>query len=757
VDALRLAFSLPEPAHWRELATHPSLALLLDVDGTLVGFASMPEEAVLDEDTVRAIRHVIDIGVHVAIVSGRPRSALEPLVERLQRKIWWYAEHGAWHHDGTSWIGPEATGGELDDLTATLSACSSVPGARIERKTLSVCLHWRSVDADDRSSMIAAAELACDEWMEAHLDYERLPGIDSLEVRRRSVSKGIAVRGMRERLPDARMIAVGDDHTDEDMFAELDDRDMGITVGHHNRPSQAQAALANPIDVRTFLHWIVDCRAGATMVAPPIMPLVEIRARREYSLLVISNRTPAKNVGRQREVGGLVSALEPAIRERGGLWLGWSGQEREGKNPLSIDATTMPPLATFNLTRAWRDKFYAGFCNRVLWPLFHSFMMRVTYNDDDWAAYVAANDAYAQHAVELAKPDGTIWVHDYHLLLVARALRKRGHRGPIGLFLHIPFPPLELLEAMPWHRELLEAMLEFDLIGFHTERWASNFRQAVQGLAIQRIDATTVHRSGHATQIGVFPIPIETSPFTRRSAESADVAGLRDALGARRLLLGVDRLDYSKGIPERLAGFERLLERYPEWRGHVSYVQVSVPSRAEIPDYVELRNRVEMLVGRINGRFGEADWVPVRYLYRSYDQAVLAQLYRLAEVALVTPLRDGMNLVAKEFLASQDEDRPGVLVLSRFAGASEELVDAVLSNPFHPDGLASDIDRALRMPMPERQLRHTRLMRTIRSTDPVGWSKSFLDALASCAVVDRGRGRCAPVSGSLLSDREQIS
>ncbi len=362
-----------------------------------------------------------------------------------------------------------------------------------------------------------------------------------------------------------------------------------------------------------------------------------MKPSRTHSLVVISNRTPTKVVGRKREVGGLVSALEPALRAQGGIWVGWSGHEREGKPALTIDALGEPHLATFDLTRALRERFYAGFCNQVLWPLFHSASMRITYADDEWAAYVAANDAYAGHAAELSRPDGTIWVHDYHLLLAARSLRQRGHRGRIGLFLHIPFPPLELLETMPWHRELVAAMQEFDLVGFHTERWAANFRTAVAALG-----------NGHAApRVGVFPIPIDSSPFVARTPEAPDVAGLRAALGSRRLLLGVDRLDYSKGIPERLAGFQRMLERYPEWRGQVSFVQVSVPSRAEIPDYSELRHRVEKMVGTINGLFGEADWVPVRYLYRSYDQSVLAQLYRLADVGLVTSLRDGMNLVAK--------------------------------------------------------------------------------------------------------------
>jgi trehalose 6-phosphate synthase len=231
----------------------------------------------------------------------------------------------------------------------------------------------------------------------------------------------------------------------------------------------------------------------------------------------------------------------------------------------------------------------------------------------------------------------------------------------------------------------------------------------------------------------VFPIPIDCTPFAIRAEEAPDVAGLRTSLGSRCLVLGVDRLDYAKGIPERLLGYERFLERGREWHGKVVYVQISLPSRADIPDYAELRYRVETLVGRINGRFGEADWVPVRYLYRAYDPVALAQLYRLADVALVTPLRDGMNLVAKEFVAAQESADPGVLVLSRFAGAAVQLSDAVLTNPYYPDGLAGDIERALQMPLDERRSRHARLLDAIERSTPAGWARAFLDRLRAAA------------------------
>ncbi|HEY6036181.1 MAG TPA: trehalose-6-phosphate synthase, partial [Kofleriaceae bacterium] len=324
-------------------------------------------------------------------------------------------------------------------------------------------------------------------------------------------------------------------------------------------------------------------------------------------------------------------------------------------------------------------------------------------------------------AAELVAPTGMVWAHDYHLLLVGRELRRRGFRGCLGLFLHIPFPQRDLFATLPWAEELIDAMLHFDVLGFHTEQWARNFGECVRTRNVRRA----------LPEIAVLPIGVDPEGFAAGSAAvDREVEGLRTAIGSRRLILGVDRLDYAKGIPERLSAFERLLETRPEWRSRVSLVQISVPSRADVPEYAELKHRVETLVGRVNGRFGEADWVPVRYLYRSYDHAVLAQLYRSADVALVTPLRDGLNLVAKEFIVAQDPDHPGVLVLSQFAGAAAELTDAVLTNPFHADGLAADLDRALRMDRAERVRRHARLAASLAQQTPERWAAAFLERLA---------------------------
>ena len=423
-------------------------------------------------------------------------------------------------------------------------------------------------------------------------------------------------------------------------------------------------------------------------------------------LVVVSNRT------------ALVAALDPALRTFDGVWLSWSGAEGKDGKVLAIDEETHPARASFDLPHALREHFYKGFCNQALWPLLHGFPGRARYRDEDWRAYVKVNELYARHAVQLVADDGVIWAHDFHLLLLARAARERHHAGRIGLFVHVPFPPPDVVDTLPWADTLLAAMCDFDQIGFHTEQWADNFRACLQA------------HGKKVPRIRVLPVGIDPTAFTPTvNAIDHEVAGLRAALGAKRMILGVDRLDYAKGIPERLLAFEALLDRYPEWRSQVSFVQVSVPSRADVPEYAELRVIVEKLVGRINGKFGEANWVPVRYLYRSYEPAVRAQLYRLADIGLVTPLRDGLNLVAKEFIASQRPDEPGVLVLSKFAGAAAELRHAVLTNPYHAEGLAADLDFALRMPAPERRRRHELSVAALAEMTPARWAATFLGQL----------------------------
>ncbi|MBK9033677.1 MAG: trehalose-phosphatase [Myxococcales bacterium] len=726
--------------YWTALARAPSLAVLVDLDGTLIPFAPSVEEATLDDAGARLLRRLAETGIRVVVVSGRQREAIEAVRDGVPA-AWWFAEHGAWRCADNGWQ-PPVQSAELGDLARRLALLADrTAGARFEQKSLAVGLHWRRVDEERRPELIAAAELIVDEWLETQPDFERLDGADVLEVRHRAAHKGTAVTWVRAHLPpETRLIALGDDVTDEDTFAALAPGDAAVLVGEPVRRSHAGWWVAGVEHTRALLQWLADARADA---APPRAVPVHTWARPDvavdaHPLVIVSNRTPALGAGRGKQVGGLVSALTPIVTRTEGVWLGWSGSERSPGLELSVDDSQPPAIATFDYPPGWREHFYAGFCNQSLWPLLHCFPGRVRFVDDEWTAYVTANEAYARMAARLTSPTGTIWIHDYHLLLAGAALRRLGHTGPIGFFLHVPFPPRDVWETLPWHPQVIEAMTAYDLIGFHTARWADNFLGAApHGVEGVRRQGDQLVRDGHVTELGLFPIGIEPAGFvpTGTDVPSADVLGLRDLLGDRKLLLGVDRLDYSKGIPERLEAFRRLLELYPRWRRQVSFVQVSVPSRAEVPEYAELRRRVEELVGRINGEYGDTDWMPVRYLYRSYAPTVLAQLYRMADVGVVTPLRDGMNLVAKEFVAAQPLDNPGALLLSRFAGAAEELDAALLTNPYHVDGVAADLNRALEMPLAERRARHARMVRIATGVTSTGWAEGFLARLEAVATI----------------------
>jgi trehalose 6-phosphate synthase len=496
--------------------------------------------------------------------------------------------------------------------------------------------------------------------------------------------------------------------------------------------------------VLAFYRAIVDVRKGG---APPAdsrypAPLASVRdsiVDEERHLLVLSNRLPelrsteAAQEGRKQSVGGLVSALRPVLERHRGIWLGWSGRTRSDAVPtdVGVDVVQGISLAWVDFPDEWQRGYYNGASNSALWPLFHSFPGRVRFEERDWEAYRAANLAFATVARALIGSEETIWVHDYHLLLLAKYLREGGFRGRIGFFQHIPFCGPDIFFLLPWASEVLEAMLGFDLVGFHTVGYVENFLRCAAAVPGAHVEGSRITWKGRVVMVGAFPLGIIPADFQDPgdAAASEEIAGLVRAIGSSRLVLGVDRLDYTKGIPERIDAFGRLLELFPAWRKNVSLVQVSVPSRADIPEYAEQRTLVENAVGRINGEFGEADWVPIRYLYRSYGRAQLSELYRLADVGYVTPLRDGMNLVAKEYVAAQDPKDPGVLLLSRFAGAAEELGDAVLTNPWYASGTARDLDLALRMPDDERARRHAALLEVVSRTTALTWAEDFLAAL----------------------------
>jgi alpha,alpha-trehalose-phosphate synthase [UDP-forming]/trehalose-phosphatase len=735
--------------HWLALARWTPLAILVDLDGTLIPFTPTPEGARPGPELVILIADLAaSPGMTVAVMSGRPREALEGLFAGAADLLL-VAEHGGWRRDAGAWQPwAEASQEEVEDLAEELRGLATRhPGARVERKTWSVAFHFRAIAPERREGAVVEVEDRVAAWLTGHSRFVDVRASEVLEVRPARLRKGSAIAWLRERAGvGARLLALGDDVTDEDMFRSLAAEDESVLVSNEaGRATAARWRLDAPEETERLLRWMLAVRRGATdseAFAPPRrieMPRIDLDSPYAYRLLVVSNRLPELRSAadsadtRKRNVGGLVSALEPALKARRGVWLGWSGHTRPDVDATSfgLDDSAEPARAWIDFTDEWHDHYYNGFCNGALWPLLHSFPNRIQLSEQDWHAYREANELFASVAARLVGPKDAVWLHDYHLFLLGQQLRERGHNGPIGLFLHVPFPSPDVFFILPWAEEVLGALLALDLVGFHTPGHVENFRRCIAALPGTLVGDDAIEYRGRRTRIGAFPIGIIPEGFQEPAAPSTaeEVASLMRSIAPSRLVLGVDRLDYTKGIPERLEGFARLLELHPEWRRKVSLVQISVPSRSDVPAYAEQRQRVETIVGRTNGEFGDGDWVPIRYLYRSYGRNQLSQLYRASAVGFVTPLRDGMNLVAKEWVAAQDPDDPGVLVLSRFAGAAVELTDALLTNPWHVDGLARDLDRALRMDLDERRTRHEKLLATVSRTTALTWAEDFLSAL----------------------------
>jgi trehalose 6-phosphate synthase len=741
--------------HWLSIARSSPLGLLTDLDGTLIGFAATPEEARPGPEVLAILQELVSAdGVTVVVVSGRPRETLDRYFADCPGLLL-VAEHGGWRRDRGAWHPAiDAAEGAVESLSRVLAAIAETyPGALVERKTWSVAFHFRNIMPVERNAAVVEVDSIIASWLATHPGFSLLRGSMVLEVRPARMVKGRAVPWLRDRIGSAaRLVALGDDVTDEDTFTQLGPQDESILVAHDTgRASAARWRLDGTSEALELLAWIASVRRGEAIEPPPTTlprrltsvarPAVHEEAR--FQLLVISNRLPELRSSadfdagpKKRNVGGLVSALEPALSSRRGIWLGWSGRTVPGSDgsQYQLDERERPALAAVDLPEAWYDRYYNGMCNAALWPLLHSFPSRVAFSDDAWDSYREANEAFAAAAVKLVQRDQPVWVHDYHLLLLAERMRERGHRGPLGLFMHTPFPGPDIWFILPWADDILTALLSFDLIGFHTPSYAAAFRQCLAAMPGVMVGDDSVEYGGRRTRVGAFPLGIVPESFQEAPESSAleEIAALERALGPSRLVLGVDRLDYTKGIPERLEAFARLLERWPEWRRRVSLVQISVPSRGDVAEYAEQRERVERIVGRTNGDHGDHDWVPIRYLYRSFGRAQLSLLYRAAAVGYVTPLRDGMNLVAKEFVAAQDPEDPGVLLLSRFAGAAHELADgALLTNPWHVDALAADLDRALRMDPGERRSRHRRLAATVARSTALTWAEDFLSALSA--------------------------
>ncbi len=450
-------------------------------------------------------------------------------------------------------------------------------------------------------------------------------------------------------------------------------------------------------------------------------------------VIIISNRVANPN----REgihPGGLEVALRATLKRHSCVWLGWSGEVKpKGKTRTQTITHNDITYIVTDLAREDFEEYYNGFANRVLWPILHYRLDLAEFTRRDLSGYLRVNEHFASELDKILRPDDLVWVHDYHLMPLAKALRARGHQNRIGFFLHIPLPPPEILTAMPNSEHLISALCHYDLVGFQTDGDAANFARYLANEFGAPMHLSHRLGSGDRTmRIGTFPVGIETAEFARRARRaqrSSFVRRVRDSVPGE-LIIGVDRLDYSKGISLRLDAYERFLKASPHWRRKVTYLQITPKSRSQIAEYQQMEQTVDTSAGRINATYGDVSWTPVRYVNRAYSRTALAGLFRSSRVALVTPLRDGMNLIAKEFVAAQDETDPGVLILSRFAGAAAELREAILVNPYDPEAVGFAITRALDMPIIERQQRHTSLFKALLKNDISLWGDRFLSSLA---------------------------
>ncbi|MFB3916181.1 MAG: trehalose-6-phosphate synthase [Terriglobales bacterium] len=458
-------------------------------------------------------------------------------------------------------------------------------------------------------------------------------------------------------------------------------------------------------------------------------------------VIVVSNRLPVTveqtddGVRIQASCGGLVTALRPVLRENSGCWVGWTGadaspevEELLRKHP--VDSYSLVPLS---LTPVERACFYHGCSNEIIWPLFHDLQSRCNFDPNYWDVYREVTEKFADAVERVAHKDDFVWVHDYHLMLLGDALQARDLRLKLAYFHHIPFPPPDIFEKLPWRNQILRGLLQFNNLGFQTARDCRNFiaclRRYLQDVHVRRLgEKLLVRAEGLSAVVGAYPISIDFHEFADQAAEPAVTAKateIQRSISGEQIVLGVDRLDYTKGIPERLLAFRNLLQRYPELQGRITLVQVVVPSREEIAKYRELKLTIERLVSEINGEYSKPGWVPVVYLHRCLSRPELVAFYRAADIALVTPLKDGMNLIAKEFCASR-VDEGGVLVLSEFAGAATELkCGALLVNPYDTEGVATALYRGFRMSGREQRVRMQRIRRYIQRHDVFRWCRSF--------------------------------
>jgi trehalose 6-phosphate synthase len=457
-------------------------------------------------------------------------------------------------------------------------------------------------------------------------------------------------------------------------------------------------------------------------------------------LVVVSNRVTKSDSSNSGSKGGLAVGVTAAMSRDGGLWFGWNGKvESRDEQIPKVEKSGVIEYATISLKPAEYNQYYKGFANSVLWPLFHQRPDLMNYDVSDYQGYLSVNQKMAQSLLPLLKPDDIIWVHDYHLIPMGKMLRDAGVKSPIGFFLHTPFPPFDLLRTVPDYKNILLFLLAYDLVGLQTEADYCGFYMSIgYGLKGEALPGKRYRVGELSCTAGVYPISIETENLrtaSKTGESSEEFKRLNSSLSGRQLIIGVDRLDYSKGLAQRMQAYERLLKNYSEFLRKVVYLQIAPISRGDVEAYRDLAQTIDRHVGHIVGGYADFDWMPLRYLTRGFRRNTILAMYNRARVGFVTPLRDGMNLVAKEYVAAQDPEDPGVLVLSHMAGAADELDAAVRVNPYDIDNVAKSLAEALRMPADERIDRWKKMMSVLRANNIHTWQATFLRDLQAAALL----------------------
>lgn len=451
-------------------------------------------------------------------------------------------------------------------------------------------------------------------------------------------------------------------------------------------------------------------------------------------LIVVSNRVARPTGGGGGSEGGLAVGVNAAMKERGGIWFGWNGKiENKAEHEPSSHVAGNVNYVTVGLNKSEYKDYYKGYANSVLWPAFHHRPELMDFHESDLNGYLKVNQKFARLLLPLIEEGDIIWVHDYHLIPLGKMLRDMGVKNPIGFFLHTPFPPQDLLRAIPGYQEIMESLLEYDLAGFHTETDRRCFEMGVvHCLGGRELEMGRVCTDSRVVRSAVYPIGIETnsvSEISKKGMNSTEYKRLRDSLADRKLIIGVDRLDYSKGLTHRFKAYENLLREHEEFLRNVVYLQISPTSRGDVEAYSDLAEQIDRMAGHIIGTYADFDWMPIRYINRGFRRATIFAMYQIARVGYVTPLRDGMNLVAKEYVAAQDPEDPGVLVLSKMAGAAAELDAALIVNPYDTQAVSKSLKDALTMPLDERKDRWRSCMDVLQKNNIYKWQERFMNDL----------------------------